>query len=274
LYLTTGIFSIVTLINNRFIVLFFAFFICLLIYTIIKKYNLLKTCIIPLLIVFIILSPWFIRQYFYYDQFVFFTPTWNNVVADKLGFLKRVNVTTDADIKLPDKPYNYQDYINCLRSFNTIETQNKRISAFTTEKYNELIKKHDKQENIRLYRLREYFSLYNTDFQFIAPNDYRLNAPATSQHKLVQLFILLPIFIFSLVGFIIALRKKEVIIIMLAGLFFSHLLLHTMIHYIERYRLTILTVLVIIASYGFVNLISNRLHFFHKNSKIFLKKSF
>ena len=53
----------------------------------------------------------------------------------------------------------------------------------------------------------------------------------------------------SFLGIGISIYKKDWIIIMLGLLFFSHVLLHVLVHYIDRYRPTILPVLVIISGY-------------------------
>ena len=255
IYFSTAVFSLVCLINNRFIVLLFVLLTFLLFITIIKKYKLGKTFIIPVLIAFLTLSPWFIRQYIEYKQFVFFTPTWNNVVADKIGFFKKINIKTDADYKSDSKPLTYSEYVQELRSESLGELQQIRISAFTAEKYKEVIDRHNYNGNLYFDRLKKYFTLYYKDFQFQSPTDFRLIAPSSKTYKLVQLLILLPLFIFSLLGVLIAIKKREMIIIFLTMLFLSHVVLHVSIHYIERYRLTILPVLLIIAAYGFLNII-------------------
>lgn len=251
LYFSTTAFSLLCLINNRFIILCFTFFVFLFIFTCIKKYSIQRVFLVPSLIALLIISPWFIRQYIVYDQFVFFTPLWNNVVSDGIGILKRVNIPTGADDKGADKPLEYEEYIKDLKGYNTEDIQQKRISAFTFEKYKEVIDRHNYQENIYMARLKKYFTLFYKDFQFTGPKDYRLVAPSTKPYKMIQIFILMPLFILSLFGFIISIEKTELLIIFFSALFFSHVLLHVLVHYIDRYRLTILPVLLIIAVYGF-----------------------
>jgi len=249
LYWSVAAFSILTLINNRFIVLFAAFWVFQFFRTILEKINFRKSLIIPVIISIILIAPWFIRQYLVYNQFVFFTPTWNNVVADKIGILKKVNVRTDADGVEMNEPNDYNYYSEELKKEYGENDKLRGSSAFTIEKYNELAGKRNIGENIFLSRLKNYFNLYNRDFKFQGPNDFRLEVPSGTPFKIVQLFILLPLFIFSFLGIAIAFYKRDWIIILFGLFFFSHVILHVMIHFIDRYRVTILPVLVIITGY-------------------------
>jgi hypothetical protein len=176
-------------------------------------------------------------------------------VADRIGLFKRVDVITDADEKTADKPNNYEEYIDELKSYNTKEVQRARVNSFTIDKYNELTRKHDRSRNLYFARLKKYFTLFYKDFQFNAPNDYRLIPPSTAAYKTIQIFILLPMFLLSFAGFLISIRKENFFMLFLSALFFSHLLLHVLVHYIDRYRVTILPVLLIISAYGITEII-------------------
>ncbi len=258
LYLAVFVFSLLTLVNNRFIVLLFAFFGFILIHIILKKRSFIKSFLMPAIISLLIISPWFIRQYLVYDQFVFFTPLWNNVVSDKINILNRIDIKTNADYEGIKEPLYYEEYLDNLKSFNTIDVQNFRVSEFTKEKYLNLIRDHKKNnENIFWVRIKKYFTLYYNDFQFYYPKDYQLIPPATLPYKITQLLFILPVFLLSLSGLIFAILRKNQFILFLSLLFFSHLILHILIHYIDRYRLTILPVLLIIAAYGFSELFNS-----------------
>jgi len=251
LYFSTAAFSLLCLINNRFIVLLFTFFAFLLLFVILNKINFRKVVFTPFIIAMLIISPWFIRQCVVYDQFVFFTPAWNNIVANKFGLLNRISVPSSADAIDSGKPDTYEEYCKYLNESYTKEDQKGRKSAFTLEKYENIVANHNSQENIYLFRLKKVFSIYNRDFQFAGPNDYQLILPSSKSYIIIQILVLLPLFILSLFGFIISVRKKELYVIFLGALFFSFVLLHVLIYYTDRYRLTILPVLLLIAAYGF-----------------------
>jgi 4-amino-4-deoxy-L-arabinose transferase-like glycosyltransferase len=253
LYFSTLSFSLLSLINNRFIVLLFIFILFLFIVSLFREKSIIKTFFIPVLIVLLTISPWFVRQYLVYDQFVFFTPLWNNVVADNVGLLKRIDLTTNADARSEAKsfPLKFEEYCKSLEIYNSEKVQTRGATAFTVDKYNEIIKKHNKSENIYIARLKKYFTLYYRNFQFTSPTDFRLIVPSGKQFKIVQLFILLPLFVFSIMGLAVGVYKRELLVILLGTLFFAHVLLHVYIHFIDRYRLTIIPVLVIITAYFF-----------------------
>jgi 4-amino-4-deoxy-L-arabinose transferase-like glycosyltransferase len=263
LYWSIAIFSLLCLINNRFIVLFAVLLMFQILKTITEKSDFRKSLVIPLVIVVLIMAPWFIRQAIAYNQFVLFTPTWNNVVANKMGILKKVNIMTAADAQKRKKPYEYSFYRETLKKSYGEDNKLRGSNAFSIEKYNELIRNINLGENVYLNRLKRYFTLYYKDFQFMAPNDFRLIVPSGTPFKIIQLLILFPLFIFSFLGIGIAIYKKDWIIILSGLLFFSHVLLHVLIHYIDRYRLTILPVLVIISGY-FLNQLWNYVKSFSK----------
>lgn len=256
LYWSSAIFSFLALINNRFIVLLAIFLVFQFMKSIFEKKSFQKLFIYPTIIAILVISPWFIRQAIVFNQFVFFTPTWNNVVANNLGILNKVPVTTDADAEVNtiNKPNNYSYYAEVLKKDYGEDDPIRGPHAFTTEKYNNLVKNINYQESKYWTRFKRYFTLYYKDFE-ISPNDYRLFAPTGIPSKLIQLFILFPLLLFSFLGIIIAIKKKDGLILLLGLLFFSHLLLHVVIHFIPRYRLTILPVLVIISSYSITHLL-------------------
>ncbi len=270
LYLAVAFFSLLVLINNRFVVLFIAFYGFQLFLTIVEKLNFRKLFIYPIIISIFVIAPWFIRQAIIYEHFVLFTPTWNNLVADKTGFLRKINMPTDADDITIGKPKEFIFYSNFIEREYGVSDPLRGSQSFTIEKYNNLVKSFNNGQSIYLNRLQRYFTLYNSDFKFMAPNDYRILVPDTIPYKIIQLLILLPLFTFSILGLIIALFKKNWIIVLLGLLFISHILLHVIIHYIDRYRLTILPVLVIITGYGIVQIlpkVKSTLLFYAVNNK-------
>lgn len=249
LYSAMTIFSILVLLNNRFIALLSVFILLLLYQTIFSKVLHFRKLIISFLITILIIGPWFVRQFVVYDQFVFFTPKWNNLVSEKIGIFKPVNFTSIEDMS---DSYKLQDYNYYLERIDRGKSKFSGIgNQFTQEKFQEAISKRDRIKNIYLARLVRYFTLFDNDFRFLYPDSYRIAVPSSLPYKLIQATILLPLFVFSFLGFIISIVRKETIIIYLSLLWFSHIFLHILIHYIDRYRLTILPVLLIISAYGF-----------------------
>lgn len=257
LYSSLITFSILVLVNNRFVVLLLSFFLLLLFKSSKNLHDLKREFFLPFIIVLVIISPWFFRQYIEYKQFVFFTPLWHNVVSDKLGIFEKIDVKTASTLLGEGTAVyssNYGDYLNSMKS-TIADDQLSRLNNFTIQKFEEVKLQHNQEENIYAYRFKRYFNLYDSDFHFEGPSDYRLIPPSSNIYRLVQLLILLPIFILSIFALIISILKNDFKIIFLSILFFSHLFLHIIIHYNARYRLTIMPVLLIMAAYGFSELL-------------------
>jgi 4-amino-4-deoxy-L-arabinose transferase-like glycosyltransferase len=251
LYSSMFVFSLLCLINNRFIILFIALFAALFFHAVIKKMNIRKKLLIPFLITLLTISPWFIRQIIVYKQFVFFTPLWNNAASNQIGIFKRINIETASDDESINRPLDYDSYIKELRTYNTGDLQQTRVSAFTTEKYMEIIRKHNSHENTFIAGFKNYFTLYYTDFRFMSTNDFRLIAPSSRAYKMVQMIILFPLLLLSVIGTFLAFKNKELLVILLGSLFLTHLVLHAVWGFIDRYRLTVLPIVLLIATYGF-----------------------
>ncbi len=250
LYLASAFQAILCLINNRFIVLQIVFWILLLIYIILKQRHFIKNYFYSLSLFILVLSPWFIRQYIVYDQFVFFTPLWHNVIEKKFGFLDKVNVSTDADKvrEITKKPLSYIEYLNEIQAN---EKFNKE--SFTKEKYQKLIVGiSENKKSIILENFLNYFSIYNNEFRFVNSSDYRLVYPSGKVKKYTQIVFLIPLMLMSLVASLIAVYKKNYYVILLMAFFVTHVLLFSFWGFIERYRITIIPIIFILGAYGMV----------------------
>lgn len=248
LYLALITFSLLILINNRFVVLLFFMVVYIGYLTFGKNLLKFKHYLIVLLIPILIISPWFIRQYYTYKRFVFFTPLWNNVVAEKIGLFKRIEIKSIEEYYEKTEPMKYEQYLNFLK-------ENNLYSEIKKEEYEKMILNANKC-NIYLARLKRYFKLYDRKLGFMYGEGQKPVLPASLPKRIVQIFILLPFFIFSFIGIIYGLLKNKEFIVLLSLFYFAHIFIHVLIHFIDRYRLTILPVLVILGTYGLFELIN------------------
>lgn len=255
LFSATIVFSVLVLVNNRFFVLLGVFFLVLIYQAFVVRSLHLKNVIYSFLITIMIIAPWFVRQIVVYDQFVLFTPKWNNLVSEKVGIFKPVNFISIEDMsdsyKLMDYNYYLKGIENDKNKFSNIEIK------FTPEKFQETIRGRERIRSMYLARIARYFTLFDNDYKFLYPDSYRMTVPSSFPFKVIQLLVLLPLFVFSFIGFLFAILRKELFILCLSLFWFSHVVLHMLIHYIDRYRLTILPVLLIISAYGLFELMKS-----------------
>lgn len=244
-------FGLMIFVNNRFI-FHFAFICLFLIICGLQNKFFVKVTLGGVVILCVILSPWLIRQYIFYDQFVLFTPTWNNVSYRAIGFPPKVPVLTDLDnVSAENKSaWSYKEYIESFKKTRG-ETKNYE-KDFTPEKYRAIIAKCDADRKLQTYlaRIKLFWSPFILNYRFVDPSDFRIIMPSTGPKLVVGIFFLLPIMIFSILGMIFSVRKKNLFMMLLSILLTSHILLHTITHFIPRYRLTILPVIFILACYG------------------------
>lgn len=250
LYFTSIFQAILCLINNRFIVLQIVFWMLLFIFIVFKQRVFIKNYFYSFVLFILVLSPWFIRQYIVYDQFVFFTPLWHNVIEKKFGIFDKVNISTDADNlrSITQSPLSYEDYLN-----DNASNENFKMKSFTKERYLDLIDGvKNNNKSIVYENFVNYFTLYNNEFRFVNSKDFRLVSPSGMAKKYTQIIFLIPMIIMSGIAFIIAIRRKNYYLILLMAFFITHVLLFSFWGFIERYRLTIIPVLFILGSYGVI----------------------
>lgn len=248
LYTAVIAFSLLVLMNNRFIVLLLVFLLYLGYLSLINHELKIKHFLYSLLIAVLVISPWFIRQYQTYGQFVFFTPMWHNVVARNIGLIKEIpNITIEEHYQNP-APTSYDEYMKYLKNTGTQPPK-----ELTPEKFEQMVENNE-GKNINTARFKRYFTLYDKDYKFLYPGGLRLIPPSSKPYKIIQLSILLPLLILTLIGTIFAFRNRHVFFLILVMLFAAHVSLHVLVHYIDRYRLTILPVMLILSTYGFSEL--------------------
>lgn len=245
------LFGLLIFVNNRFI-FHFAFIILFLIICSFKNRSLIKITLRGIIIVSLVLSPWFIRQYIHYDQFVLFTPTWNNFSYKTLGFPAKVPIISDVDNASSEdiKPWSYAEYIESFKK--TRGEDNNYEDEFTIELYEAIIAKNDPDSKIKLYlsEFRLFWTPFILNYRFVNTTDVRIMMPSTKPQLIVGVFFLLPVMVFSIVGVFLSIIKKNPFMVLLSILLCSHILLHLLTQFIPRYRLTILPVMFILACYS------------------------
>jgi len=166
LFLSVFVLSILVLINNRFIAVLAVLLVAIFIYGIrTKSFN---NSFIILLISFLTISPWFVRQYWIYHQFVFFTPIRHNSVAMATGLFQKININEVSSDKSHSKIPSYVDCLEMIEESHSGSKRNNVIKIFTFEKYNALIKSINLNKNVYLDRIERSFKIYNSDFFFFS----------------------------------------------------------------------------------------------------------
>lgn len=271
LYLFITAFTLLVFINNRFIVHISILFLVLFFYLIfIKKQYLVFIKILAIFV--LLLLPWFIFQYNRYQQFVFFTPLWTNVISSKTGIIKKVNVFTESDIESKKFEAYKPGFIDYKNEIGT-NLGKEYAEKFSISDYKRIMDDYDDANKLKLYRYRLYRFFIPVQFNYClnAPNDYRLIYPSRGKNLLEGLFITIPLLFLSLLGVILSIRSSNFYSLLLSILFLSHVLLFTYMGFVERYRYTILPVLFILAGYSvseILTFLSGRQRF------LFVKKLF
>ncbi|MFW6046629.1 MAG: ArnT family glycosyltransferase [Candidatus Woesearchaeota archaeon] len=226
--------------------------------------------------IILILLPWHIRQYIQYDEFVFFSPARTEVVsgsitADGEQGKKSGNIT-------PDKLLSYEE---CLDRFENISgmtasrMENIRKN-FTKEKYHQMVKnyknKYDNSYAKYISRLTGFWEIWEFDFSFGFGGDTRISPPARKKANLVNIVVLTPMFLFFIIGLFYAFYRNNIFFQFLVYFVISHWLLHALVHYISRYRITVLPLIFIIAWYGIYQL-AEHTGILNKAEKVMLKKA-
>ena len=172
LVFSLALFSILVLLNNRFFVLLIVYLLFLLTHALYNRKLLLNRLFYAILIPVLIIGPWFARQYKVYDQFVFFTPLWNNLVSEKIGLFKPVDFSSIEDMSESFILQDYNYYLSKIEDGRTRFTNND--NSLTYEKFEAAIRDRDRIKNIYLARFVRYFTLYDKDYRFLYPDSYRM----------------------------------------------------------------------------------------------------
>lgn len=227
---------------NRFIV-HFGLISLFLLYFIYKKEFKLNRIVIYGGLVLLVLVPWHIRQYLTFDEFVIFAPT-------------KTEYAKTGEIKNSDKFDTYKEYkeniLNSGFSDSRIEYFKKH---FNREKFEQMKTDYNAFEGFNKYwsRFKGFFEIYPADMRFGFGGDTRITPPPSTIRKLTTSVFLAPMFIFMTIGLFFSIKKKNYFFLCLFVTILAHILLHSYIHYIPRYRLTILPAIFMLGWYGIYN---------------------
>jgi hypothetical protein len=232
-------------INNRFILHVFFSYLVLIIASIKSKPNLLKVVLGGALFVLLML-PWHIRQYRVYDTFVLFGPERDQFVKD-VPIQEEITFSYDQSVEFLKIP-----------SVDRMDSE-VWLPLFTQEKYRQLIEESENR-NYKLDRFMGFFEVIRTDFRLGFGNRKELIYPPNIYGKKQLLILSLNLFVFGL-GFILlipsiyySIRNRNIFGIIAFAFFVAHVFVHTYVLYIPRYRLTITPVMLILTSFGLLQL--------------------
>jgi hypothetical protein len=246
------IWAVLIPVMNRFIV-HFGFISILILYLSYKKEFKYEKFFILIGIAFITLVPWHIRQYLKFDELVAFSPRRSEQVKmDDTGNDKK---TADDSSKFKS----YEAYKTGIMNSGFNEARKQYFkNHFTLEKFEKMKANYDAFEGFNQYwsRFLGFFEIYNSDFRFGFGGDIRITPPPSKIRKYTDLLLLAPMFVFMLVGLFFSVKKKDYFFIFIFLTILAHVLLHTYVHYIPRYRVTIIPAIFMMGWYGIYNCIS------------------
>lgn len=258
------LFGVLVAIMNRYILHVFMFSLCMLIFLVVrKKYKEIniKHLVLSGFIFILILLPWHYRQYKVYDQIVLFSPKRtmnikeNKKTPSEIYKLKEKEAINDT---LPElfKPYKEQRS-NMLNSGFSGYRKKQVEKKFTPAIYKELINNYKNKTEIDVIvsKLKGFFTVYENNFRLGYGRDRRITPPASFANRIVNTCTFGLSFILLIPGIYFAIRKRNYFILGVTIFFFAHLFLHVYMQYLHRYRMTILPFLLVIAAYGFQNLV-------------------
>jgi len=210
----------------------------------------LKNIIVGGFIVIVLLLPWHIRQYYVYNRIMLFSPEWTN--------LKKGD-------PLPKCNYqSYDQYYKSLTKNDLLHANNEYyIHLFTPQKLEEMkLKNTFNQKYPFITRAIGFFEIVRFDFRFGYGNDTRISPPNIYGPKQLIRTIYNLIFLGSMLllmfpGIYYSIRQRNMFMKIIAVYIFTHIIIHSWAHYIERYRLTIVPLIFIIGWYGLIQLINN-----------------
>ena len=233
--------GILILTRGEFVLIFLATLFYLIFYKKISLSTLMKT----ILIVFLVISPYMVRNYIHFNE-VFIVKSFGFNLWKGNNQMSLVGGTSSIY-----PPNTYQELKNWKISENSEYTiLKKKLENIKIDKYYEINRDKvflDEATN-NLYKdpyrymnlfLKKIFSYYFIDFKSNYPNYYNLF------HFLPVLFLS----IFSLPGLIVALKKKDFMLNYLLIYLFMNLIIFSIFFILPRYKLIILPVQIIFATY-------------------------
>lgn len=224
----------------------------------------LKLVIISSILIILISVPWYIRNYNYYGRPVLITIR-TNVITDKIfGYKTPYDPAIHYDIKLSkaewDSLYNGQNISSIPLSMQ--EDIRESISMGLKPRNFNMIEK-------IYYNTAALWRIANFHPTLLYPRYVRFG-PSSIKHNLITIFqfgLLIPFF---LIGSYIGFRNKNSIIILSLMIIIANWFIHAVLTYaIERYRLPIDPLIIIVSFYGL-----NHLYLAYKEKKKLKDKKF
>jgi len=204
----------------------------------------------------IVLMPWHIRQYLHYDKLVIFAPARTELIISSVNTDEN-NYSREAVISIQaNEFFSYEEYLERFEDISgmTSSRMDNIKGLFTKEKYQQMInayeKKYSKPYSKYLSRLKGFWNIWQFDFSFSYGGDTRIMPPARLSANLINIIMLTPMFLFFIPGIIYSLRRKTILLQILILIVLSHWILHGFIHYITRYRITVMPLIFLISWYG------------------------
>jgi hypothetical protein len=165
-----------------------------------------------------------------------------------------------------DKVLTYEEY---LRGFETIGgmTESRMTSireSFTVDKYNKMStqyqNRYSKNLNILISRVVSFWEIWHFDFSFKPGGYSNIIPPARPMANLINIVFLMPMFLFFPIGLFYSIKKNHIYIQIICIFILSHWVLHSVVHYIPRYRIPILPFIFMVAWYGIFMLYKGIMH--------------
>lgn len=270
--------GLLVFLNNRFIFHAVVLGGIMFIYAILQKRKAfqLKDPFIYGVFIILILLPWHIRQYIQYDEFVFFSPVRTEVV---LGSITTNGAQEEKSRNMmPDELFSYEEQLEKIENWTGMtDSRMENIRKnFTREKYRQMVEnyknKYDDSYAKYVSRLTGFWEIWQYDISFGFGGDTRISPPPRKIANLGNIVVLTPMFLFFILGLFYSFYRNNIFFQFLVYFVISHWLLHALVHYISRYRITVLPLIFIIAWYGIYQL-AEHTGILNKAERFMLKKT-
>jgi 4-amino-4-deoxy-L-arabinose transferase-like glycosyltransferase len=265
LLLLSLLWGLLIFLNNRFIVHYFLFVVFLL-FTLRKHFNIaLKRIAFSLLIVFLVLLPWHIRQYIVYNELIIFTPLRAGSILNKEFMKDNVRVGKTEPTEFPD----YNGFLNKVANYDKqSEDEKMTIKAkYSKDVYNKIKSKWENRNPLWVYRLFENFRIFRSELSiFRGTNVVRFTGSYGRRMNILNSFTILPAFILLPFGIYFSIKRKTYLFQIIGVIISSNIILLMIYNIVvERYTYLVLPLVFILATYGFWE--------FNNSIKKFLNKS-
>jgi hypothetical protein len=248
--------GILVFVNNRFIFHLAVMLITIPVYAYFTQYFRYKDVVIVGIGIILVLLPWHIRQYLHYDEVVIFAPGRTEIISSAV---ERGDDSIQNEIHNRMQQNVILSYDQYLEGFKNISgmTESRMTGIrerFTEEKYVQMVREYENKYNGGyrkvISRLAGFWRIWQFDFSFKYGGDTRIVPPARLSANIINILFLTPMFLFFIAGVVYGFYNKAVFIQMVSIFILSHWILHGYIHYISRYRVTVLPLIFLVGWYG------------------------